>query len=157
MRGVIQTVGIVRIPLELRRNYFYRWLEDGQHGEMAWMARDPKRRTSPELVQPEARSVLVFGLNYFQPEPERRGRIAKYALGKDYHKVLLNKLKRICSWLRDQGAANRPYVDTGPLLEKPIAAAAGLGWQGKNTMLLNKEHGQWQKRNELSKREVSRV
>lgn len=142
-REGLEPVGIVRIPLELRQHYLLQWLDEGQHGEMSWMARDPERRSRPELVQPEAKSILVFGLNYFQPEPARRGRIAKYALGKDYHKVFLNKLKRICSWLRDQGAANRPYVDTGPLLEKPIAEAAGLGWQGKNTMLLNKEHGQW--------------
>ena len=64
-------------------------------------------------------------------------------MGKDYHKVVLNKLKRICTWLQELGAVNRPYVDTGPLLEKPIAAAAGLGWQGKNTMVLNEQDGQW--------------
>lgn len=142
-REGLQAMGVVRVPVDLRKDYFYRWLDEGQHGEMTWMGRDPERRSRPELVQPEAKTVLVFGLNYFQPEPARRGRIAKYALGKDYHKVFLNKLKRICKWLREQGAANRPYVDTGPLLEKPIAEAAGLGWQGKNTMLLNQEHGQW--------------
>ena len=106
------------------------------------MARDPERRANPQQVLPEARCILTFGLNYYQPEPERRGRIAKYALGKDYHKVVLNKLKRICTWLQELGAVNRPYVDTGPLLEKPIAAA-GLGWQGKNTMVLNEQDGQW--------------
>lgn len=136
-------VGVAPVPVDLRRDYFHRWLEDQQHGEMAWMARDPERRTNPEKVLPEARSILCFGLNYYQPEPPRRGRIAKYALGKDYHKVMINKLKRICTWLQEQGAVNRPYVDTGPLLEKPIAAAAGLGWQGKNTMVLNEEDGQW--------------
>ena len=82
-------------------------------------------------------------MNYYQEEPGRRGRIAKYALGKDYHKVMMTKLKALCRWLQEIGASNRPYVDTGPLLEKPIAALAGLGWQGKNTMVLNKEHGQW--------------
>jgi epoxyqueuosine reductase len=107
------------------------------------MVRDPERRGNPEQVLPEARCVLSFGLNYFQPEPDRRGRIAKYALGKDYHKVMINKLKRICSWLQEYDAINRPYVDTGPLLEKPIAAASGIGWQGKNTMVLNEEDGQW--------------
>jgi epoxyqueuosine reductase len=136
-------VGAVPVPVELRRDYFKKWLDSGQHGEMAWMARDPERRSRPEIVLPEAKSILAFGLNYYQPEPDRRGRIAKYALGKDYHKVFLNKLKRICLWLQELGAVNRPYVDTGPLLEKPLAELAGLGWQGKNTMLLNKEHGQW--------------
>lgn len=136
-------VGVVSVPVELRRQYFRQWLEDGRHGEMAWMAREPERRTQPERVLPEARSILCFGLNYYQQEPQRRGRIAKYALGKDYHKVMLNKLKRICEWLQELGAVNRPYVDTGPLLEKPVAALAGLGWQGKNTMLLNQQDGQW--------------
>jgi epoxyqueuosine reductase len=127
----------------LRRDYYARWLQEGQHGEMTWMARDPERRTRPERVLPQARSILTFGLNYYQEEPARRGRIAKYALGKDYHKVVMGKLKRLCDWLREHGAVNRPYVDTGPLLEKPIAAEAGLGWQGKNTMLLNADDGQW--------------
>jgi epoxyqueuosine reductase len=139
----LSTVGVVSVPVELRRDYYFQWLDGGQHGEMAWMARDPERRTHPEQVLTEARSILAFGLNYYQPEPDRRGRIAKYALGKDYHKVFLKKLKRICLWLQGLGAVNRPYVDTGPLLEKPLAELAGLGWQGKNTMLLNKEHGQW--------------
>ncbi|MGA1204650.1 MAG: tRNA epoxyqueuosine(34) reductase QueG [Opitutales bacterium] len=136
-------VGVVGLPADLRREYYNGWLQQGKQGEMAWMARDPERRTHPEQVLPEARCVLAFGLNYYQPEPPRRGRIAKYALGKDYHKVMTNKLKRICAWLQELGAVNRPYVDTGPLLEKPLAAAAGLGWQGKNTMLLNGDHGQW--------------
>ena len=136
-------VGVAGIPADLKQDYFYKWLRDGQHGEMNWMARDPQRRANPEQVQPEAQCVLCFGLNYYQAEPDRRGRIAKYALGKDYHKVMINKLKSLCRWLQEIGASNRPYVDTGPLLEKPIAALAGLGWQGKNTMVLNGEHGQW--------------
>jgi epoxyqueuosine reductase len=136
-------VGVVSVPLELRRQYFLEWLEEGCHGDMEWMAREPERRTLPAQVLPEARSILCFGLNYYQQEPERRGRIAKYALGKDYHKVMINKLKRICDWLQELGAVNRPYVDTGPLLEKPIAALAGIGWQGKNTMVLNEADGQW--------------
>ena len=118
----LSPVGVTSLPVELRRSYYRKWLEDGQHGEMAWMARDPERRTHPEQVLPEASCILAFGLNYYQPEPDRRGRVAKYALGKDYHKVMINKLKRICAWLQELGAVNRPYVDTGPLLEKPIAA-----------------------------------
>jgi len=137
------SVAVAPVPVALRRDYYARWLQEGQHGDMTWMARDPERRTRPEKVLPEARSILTFGLNYYQEEPARRGRIAKYALGKDYHKVVMAKLKRLCDWLREHGAVNRPYVDTGPLLEKPIAAEAGLGWQGKNTMLLNADDGQW--------------
>jgi epoxyqueuosine reductase len=139
----LDPVGVAPVEGNLRREYFLRWLDQGRHGDMEWMARDPGRRTTPTQVLPEARAILVFGLNYYQPEPARRGRIAKYALGKDYHTVMLRKLKRICDWLRECGAVNRPYVDTGPLLEKQLAALAGLGWQGKNTMLLNERQGQW--------------
>ena len=136
-------VGVAPIEGELREDYFIEWIGSGKHGEMDWLARDPERRTSPKTVLPEASCILVFGMNYYQPDPGRRGRIAKYALGKDYHKVMLRRLKVICRWLRETGAVNRPYVDTGPLLERPIAAHAGAGWQGKNTMLLNRDHGQW--------------
>lgn len=139
----LSPAGVAPVDGDLRQEYFYKWIAGGQHGDMAWMGRDPNRRANPLEVQSEARCILCFGLNYYQPEPDRRGRIAKYALGKDYHKVMMGKLKRICSWLQEIGAANRPYVDTGPLLEKPIATLAGLGWQGKNTMLLNEEEGQW--------------
>ncbi len=139
----LDPVGIAPVRKERRQEYFKTWLAGGQHGDMAWMERNPERRTNPAEVLPEARSILVFGLNYYQPEPARRGRIAKYALGRDYHKVIIRRLKKICLWLRELGAVNRPYVDTGPLLEKPLAALAGLGWQGKNTMVLNERDGQW--------------
>ena len=136
-------VRVAPVSADLRQDYFYSWLESGQHGDMDWMARDPMRRANPEGVLPEAACILCFGLNYHQPGPNRRGRIARYALGKDYHKVMINRLKHICAWLQELGAVSRPYVDTGPLLEKPVAASAGMGWQGKNTMLLNEKHGQW--------------
>lgn len=139
----LEPTAVAPVDGHLRKAYFHQWLDDGKHGEMAWMARDPERRSTPTLVSPEARAILVFGLNYYQAEPERRGRIAKYALGKDYHKVMMGKLKHICRWLQELGGINKPYIDTGPLLEKPIAALAGIGWQGKNTMVLNAEQGQW--------------
>ncbi len=137
------TVAVAPVENDLRADYFRDWLNAGKHGDMHWLAKNPERRSDPANVLPEAASILVFGMNYYQPEPSRRGRIAKYALGKDYHKVIIRRLKRICQWLQAQGAVNRPYVDTGPLLERPLAAAGGAGWQGKNTMLLNGEHGQW--------------
>ncbi|MDP0500362.1 MAG: tRNA epoxyqueuosine(34) reductase QueG [Verrucomicrobiota bacterium JB022] len=139
----VDAFGVAPIRPELRREYFLQWLAEGQHAEMAWMARDPERRLDPQLVLPEARSIIVCGFNYLQPEPERRGRIAKYALGKDYHNVLLKKLKRLCQTLREWGGINKPYVDTGPVLEKPIAEAAGLGWQAKNTLVINPDNGQY--------------
>jgi epoxyqueuosine reductase len=136
-------VGIAPAQPAAHSGYLLQWLAEGRHGDMEWMQRDPQRRADPRKVLPEARSIIVLGMNYFQPEPPRRGRISKYALGKDYHKVMIQRLKQLCKWLSAHGAINKPYVDTGPLLEKPLAAAAGLGWQGKNTILLHPRHGQW--------------
>lgn len=139
----LDAVGVTAVPAELRAEYFLRWIAEGQHGDMDWLARDPGRRLDARRVLPEARSLIVVGLNYFQDPPQRRGVLARYALGKDYHKVLLARLKQLCRWLQAEGGLQKPYVDTGPVLEKPLAALAGLGWQGKNTMVLNAEHGQW--------------
>lgn len=135
--------GVSHLPVDTKGDFFLRWIAEGQHGDMDWLARDPARRIDPQKVLPGANSLLVFGLNYYQPEPQRSFRIAKYALGKDYHKILLKKLKRICERLREMGGVNRPYVDTGPVLEKRVAAGSGIGWQGKNTLLLNENFGQW--------------
>jgi epoxyqueuosine reductase len=138
-----EVFGVAAVPESVGEAYFLQWIAEGQHGEMAWMAREPERRTRPSRVLPEARSIVVVGLNYYQKEPARRGRIAKYALGGDYHKLMLKRLKRMCSQMREWGGAQKPYVDTGPVLEKPLAALAGLGWQAKNTLTINRKQGQW--------------
>ncbi|GHB93710.1 tRNA epoxyqueuosine(34) reductase QueG [Cerasicoccus arenae] len=136
--------GVAPLEAELRREYYLQWIAEGQHGEMSWLERNNERRLAPENIIPEARSIICLGLNYYQPEPERRGRIAKYALGADYHKTVLQKLKRLCRVMREEFHGDqKPYVDTGPVMEKPIAAQAGLGWQGKSTILLNGDHGTW--------------
>jgi epoxyqueuosine reductase len=123
--------------------FFQQWTEAGRAGEMAWLARDPARRADPRLVLPGAKSLIVAGLNYWQPSPARRGRIARYALGDDYHHVLLEKLEVLSAEITATGAQAKIYVDTGPVLEKPLAARAGLGWQGKSTMLINRRLGPW--------------
>jgi epoxyqueuosine reductase len=133
--------GFTSIDVKLRRDYYLQWIEEKQHGAMEWMERNNDRRLEPKNILPEARTILVVGLNYYQKDPEMRGRIAKYALGKDYHKLMYKRLKTLCSWMREQGGAQKPYVDTGPMLEKPIAAQAGLGWLGKSTLLLHRKHG----------------
>ncbi len=135
--------GVAPVEVDVRRDYFLQWLDTQKHGEMAWLSRDPERRTDARRVLPDARSIVVVGLNYYQPEPERRGRIAKYALGADYHRFMLKRLKHLCTRMREWGGSQKPYVDTGPVMEKPVAAAAGIGWQAKNTLTINKEHGQW--------------
>ena len=139
-----ESFGVTAVPMELRSEYYERWISEGRHGTMSWMERNNDRRLHPENLLPEARSIIVLGLNYYQPNPERRYRIAKYALGDDYHNFMLRRLKRLCRILREEyGGAQRPYVDTGPLLEKPIAASAGLGWQGKSTILIQPKKGTW--------------
>ncbi|MEN8663127.1 MAG: tRNA epoxyqueuosine(34) reductase QueG [Lentimonas sp.] len=136
--------GVTTVPIELRKQYYLDWIEAGKHGTMGWMARNNDRRLSPDLIVPQAKSIIVLALNYYQPDPQRGFRIAKYALGDDYHNFILRRLKRLCRILREEyGGEQRPYVDTGPLLEKSIAEAAGLGWQGKSTILIEPKRGTW--------------
>ena len=123
---------------------FYRdWAARGEAGEMAWLTRDPDRRSDLRAVLPGARSLIVAGQNYWQPAPSTRGRIARYALGDDYHDVLLEKLRSLADEIVAQGAQAKIYVDTGPVLEKPLAQRAGIGWQGKSTMLIHPKLGPW--------------
>jgi epoxyqueuosine reductase len=123
---------------------FYRqWTAEGKAGEMQWLAREPERRTDPRVVLTGARSIIVAGLNYWQAQPQGRGRIARYALGEDYHHVLLEKLESLAAEITATGASAKVYVDTGPVLEKPLAERAGIGWQGKSTMLINTKLGPW--------------
>lgn len=138
------SIGVTSVPIDLRTEYYEQWIADGKHGTMAWMANNNDRRLAPERLLPEARSIIVLALNYYQADPERNYRIAKYALGDDYHNFMLRRLKRLCRILREEyGGAQRPYVDTGPLLEKPIAESAGIGWQGKSTILIEPKQGTW--------------
>ena len=122
-----------------------RWLQLGRHATMQWMERDPDRRLDPRRVLAPARSLISVASSYFvgplpaPPDDRPRGLIARYALGDDYHGVLLDRVRAFAASLDDDLA--RPYVDTGPVLEKPRAARAGLGWQGKHTNLVSREHG----------------
>jgi len=123
---------------------FYRqWADEGRAGEMHWMTREPERRTDPRKVLPEAKSIIVAGINYWQAQPKGRGRIARYALGDDYHHVLLEKIEALAAEITSLGARAKIYVDTGPVLEKPLASRAGVGWQGKSTMLIHPKLGPW--------------
>lgn len=135
--------GVAPVHADVRADYFRQWIAEGMHGDMDWLAKNPDRRTDATRVLPEARSIVVLGLNYYQPHPPAAYRIAKYALGADYHDVMLRRLKKLCGVMRELGGAQKPYVDTGPVLEKPLAAEAGLGWQGKSTILLQRGFGTW--------------
>lgn len=124
--------------------HFSKWLAAGAHAEMHWMARNVERRLDLQNVLPGARSLVVLAMNYYQgPAPAKRGRIARYAWGEDYHELMLDRLKQLEVLLTNAGGVQKSYVDTGPILERDFAALAGIGWQGKSTMLLNQELGTW--------------
>ncbi len=117
----------------------------------AWLATHAERRRSPTALWPDVRSIVMLGMSY-APETNplealdhpTHGVISVYAQGKDYHDILKGKLKQLASRLAsDSGSDVKVFVDTAPVMEKPLAAAAGLGWQGKNTMLVSRDHGSW--------------
>jgi epoxyqueuosine reductase len=125
------------------------WLRRGYHGTMAWMARDAGRRTDPCLVLPGCRSIIAVGMNYDTghraTEGTGYGRIARYAWGPDYHRIVGDRLARLETVLRERvpDAHTRSYVDTGPIMEKAWAQQAGIGWIGKHSNLVSAEHGSW--------------
>ncbi|HEU4956628.1 MAG TPA: tRNA epoxyqueuosine(34) reductase QueG [Sphingomicrobium sp.] len=132
-------------------NRLKEWIAAGNHGEMGWMEERAGQRASPQGLWPEAKSVIALAMSYApQQDPlalaevRDRGRISVYAQGADYHKVVKKALKAMGRWLADEaGCELKVFVDTAPVMEKPLSAAAGIGWQGKHTNLLNREHGSW--------------
>ncbi|RMF08875.1 MAG: tRNA epoxyqueuosine(34) reductase QueG [Alphaproteobacteria bacterium] len=127
------------------------FLDAGFAGDMIWMAEKADRRRAPTALWPEVKSVIMLGLNYgtdLDPlerlEDRSRGVISVYALGRDYHDVVKKKLKRIARWLiAEYGGDVKGFVDTAPVMEKPLAEAAGIGWQGKHTNLVTRTRGSW--------------
>lgn len=123
----------------------------GEHGDMAWMAETLERRRSPKDLWPEVRSVIVLAVNYGPDEDpmamlERPAlaNISCYARNRDYHDLIKKRLKRVARWIVEtQGGDVKVFVDTAPVLEKPLAALAGLGWQGKHTNLVSRDFGSW--------------
>ena len=138
--------GGVRFGARLRA-----FLAEGRHGDMAWMADRAAERADPQALWPEARSIVMVAMNY-GPECDprailshpSRGAISVYAQGRDYHDVLKSRLKALARWLVEtEGGGVKVFVDTAPVMEKPLAARAGLGWQGKHTNLVSRAHGSW--------------
>lgn len=120
------------------------WLAEGMAAGMDWMARTAEKRQDPALVLPGVRSVVVVAMNYWQgPGVPGAGRIARYALGEDYHSMILKRLEELARVLERKGGTQKIYVDTGPVLEREFAALAGVGWQGKSTMVLSRRLGKW--------------
>ncbi|KAB2915471.1 MAG: tRNA epoxyqueuosine(34) reductase QueG [Hyphomicrobiaceae bacterium] len=131
--------------------HLMQFLEEGRHGDMAWMAATAERRRHPLGLWPQARSIVMLGVSY-APEGDplapladpARGVISCYARGKDYHDVIRSGLKRVARTLAEaSGTEVKVFVDTAPLMEKPLGQAAGLGWQGKHTNLVSREFGSW--------------
>ena len=127
-------------------------LEAGWHGDMDWLAETPERRASPQGLWSEVRSVILLGFNY-GPESDplaalgypSHGAISVYARNRDYHEIIKGKLKELAGLLaRRAGADVKVFVDTAPVMEKPLAEAAGLGWQGKHSVLVSRDWGGWQ-------------
>jgi epoxyqueuosine reductase len=124
---------------------YFSWLQSGSHGDMAWLGRDPAKRRDPARVLVDAKTLVMLAMNYFQGANLRRqkGRIARYAWGADYHKIMLQNMAPIDAFLQEKGGRQKCYVDTGPILERDFAAVSGLSWQGKSTMCLNQRLGTW--------------
>jgi len=127
------------------------FLAKGHHGTMGWMADTAERRQSPRALWPQARSVIMLGMNYgpdHDPmavlEEPSRAAISVYAQGRDYHDVIKGRLKQVAGWLHGAtGHEVKVFVDTAPVMEKPLAEAAGIGWQGKHTNLVSRDLGSW--------------
>lgn len=128
---------------------FHNWISKGFHASMDWIAaeRSLERRSDPRAILPECKSILVLGTPYPPPKGNLKGgNIASYALNQDYHEVLPEKLISLVEFLEKKvghPVPNRWYTDTGPILERELAMRAGLGWIGKNTMLINRDHGSY--------------
>ncbi len=142
-------VGFAKAALAAEaRDNLRSFLAQGLHGEMGWMQEKADRRADPRTLWPEARTVVVLGLNY---GPERNpleedgdARISVYARHRDYHDVLKKRLKALGRWIADTHRTEvKVFVDTAPVMEKPLAQAAGIGWQGKHTNLVSRDLGSW--------------
>jgi epoxyqueuosine reductase len=146
--------GVAMPDASVHMSFYRRWLEDDYHGEMAYLGRDDSiaRRADLRRTMDSVRSVVVVGYEYYVVDDPAvvadpgRGIIARYARGDDYHDVVKSKLQELLAWLdgqRTEGARGRAYVDTGPILERDLARRAGLGWFGKNTMLIDPRRGSY--------------
>ncbi len=127
------------------------FLGEGRHGHMDWLEANAARRADPAVLWPEAKSIVVLGINYAPADgydgralaPDRAA-ISVYAQNDDYHDVIKAKLKRLATWMAQKhGADVKVFVDTAPVMEKPLAQIAGVGWQGKHTNLVSREFGSW--------------
>lgn len=145
-----QAVGVSRVTSDRPESArLDEWLARESHGDMGWMARTAAKRKHPALVLPGIRAIVSVGMNYYTNDrPDNapgQGRIARYARGQDYHRVLGERLNSLAAFLKSDAPDSRSlvYVDTGPVMEKAWAQRAGLGWIGKHSNLVSGQHGSW--------------
>lgn len=148
-----QKVGICDVDLSEHEAELQKWLDAGYHGEMDWMARHGMMRARPEELLPGTIRVISARMNYLPPEAQfasnlsdtTQAYISRYALGRDYHKLVRNQLKKLGQRIEEEVGqfGYRPFVDSAPILERPLAQKAGLGWTGKHSLILDKECGSW--------------
>ncbi|KZN51905.1 tRNA epoxyqueuosine(34) reductase QueG [Pseudoalteromonas luteoviolacea] len=146
-------VGITDIDLSEHEQQLQRWLDLGYHGEMEYMAAHGMKRARPAELVPGTKSIVSVKMNYLPPDASfaralknsTTAYISRYALGRDYHKVLRNRLKKLGQRIEQEVGQYgfRPFVDSAPVLERQIAEKAGLGWRGKNSLLIHKQAGSW--------------
>lgn len=142
-----QSVGVAPAVSPPHLDTYRQWIEKGYGGSMSYLADQLALKEHPGHLLPGVQSIVAVALNYYQPNgPTIDGpRVARYALGRDYHKVLRGKLRRLAKWVQEEypGSACRPCVDSAPIFERDYANLAGLGFFGKNTMLIDPRRGSW--------------
>ncbi len=141
--------GITSASQSKYRDAFSHWIDSGQHGTMHYLAARREERLDPKTYFPPANSIISLAMNYYVKTEEsdcaNPGKIARYALGEDYHRHIKDRLHKLADWMKQNwpGTESRACVDTAPVLEREIAMRAGIGWQGKNTCVINPKIGSW--------------
>ncbi len=148
-----QKIGITDINLDNHETYLTHWLNAGYHGDMTWMERNQNMRIHPDELVPGTLRVISARMDYLPPNAKfaqtlndpTLGYISRYALGRDYHKLIRQRLKKLGEYIANEVSdlGFRPFVDSAPVLERPLAEKAGLGWVGKHSLLLDKDTGSW--------------
>lgn len=149
-----QQVGIADTDLTLADQRLQDWLAQGYHADMTWMHQHGSKRSHPEQLEPGTLRVISLRMDYLPPDSQPleilkqpdKAYISRYALGRDYHKLIRKRLAQLAQRIRNAVADSelaRAFVDSAPVMEKPLAEKAGLGWQGKHTLLLNRDAGSW--------------
>jgi epoxyqueuosine reductase len=148
-----QQVGIADTQLKIYEERLQEWINKGHHGEMSFMTKHGKKRSNPDQLIPNTIRIISVRMNYLPADPKiietlndpTKGYISRYAVGRDYHKLMRKRLQKLADKISIEvnHFGYRAFVDSAPVLEKPIAEKAGLGWIGKNTLLLNRQAGSW--------------